>query len=327
MDKEQLVSVAMATYNGAHYLRAQIDSILVQSYRNFELVISDDGSKDETASIVREYAKRDQRIRTMIHTVNLGYVKNFERAIAACHGDIIFLSDQDDVWDPRKIEIMLSRMDGYSLIYSDAVIVDDKLVVLKPSFNALKEASFGVVPFLNLLDHNKVTGCTCAFKREIFALAQPFPASVYHDYWLALVASSNGGVLSIPDRLVKYRQHGGNALGAGLGKHLRRSFPDYSAKVEAKRATMDLHGKKIIALLELLSERISRSDARDGRNLALYYQSYSESFFRPLAFLFYFRKGRIFSWLRGGKRFRRLVSSFFGYRCDHVWANLTRGGR
>ena len=98
-----MVSIAMCTYNGEKWLRAQLDSILSQTYTNLELVIIDDGSRDRTIDIIKEYAAGDPRIKYHVNAETLGYNRNFEKALRLCSSDLIAISDQDDIWQPHKI--------------------------------------------------------------------------------------------------------------------------------------------------------------------------------------------------------------------------------
>ena len=119
-----LISIAMCSYNGERFIKEQIDSIIAQTYKNFELIIVDDGSKDNTINIIKEYQLKDHRIKLFQNDNNLGFVKNFEKAISLCSGDFIALADQDDVWKKNKLEVFLKNINGNMLIYSDAILID-----------------------------------------------------------------------------------------------------------------------------------------------------------------------------------------------------------
>jgi len=106
---QTLVSVVMCTYNGEKYLHPQIGSILSQSYDNLELIIVDDASTDSTVKILEEYKRRDSRLRYFVNERNIGYNKNFEKAFSLANGNYIAPCDQDDIWDPSKIETMMKE--------------------------------------------------------------------------------------------------------------------------------------------------------------------------------------------------------------------------
>ena len=105
-----MISIAMATYNGEKYLAEQLDSILAQTVQDFELIVCDDCSSDSTAEILSRYAEKDSRIKIFVNEKNLGFVKNFEKAVSLCSGEYIALSDQDDVWFAGHLEILLRNI-------------------------------------------------------------------------------------------------------------------------------------------------------------------------------------------------------------------------
>lgn len=212
-----LVSVALATYNGERYLRRQLDSVLAQTYRNIEIVVSDDCSRDGTVAILEEY-RRAHGITFRVNERNFGFVRNFERALAGCSGEFIALSDQDDIWLPEKIETLVREIGPHSLIYTDALLIDGDD---RPLPGSLVEVS-GVRPvsgtcFEYFVCNNCVTGCTAMLRRDLLATALPIPeAETYHDWWLAVAASRRNGVVYHAAKLTKYRQHAHNYTGANV---------------------------------------------------------------------------------------------------------------
>lgn len=125
-----LVSVAMTTYNGEKFLREQIDSILNQTYQNLEIVICDDCFTDGTFGILEEYERRDSRIKLRRNERNLGFIKNFEQAVSLCTGEFIALSDQDDIWEPWKLEESVKNIEGYDLLCTNSLLVDEERRVI-----------------------------------------------------------------------------------------------------------------------------------------------------------------------------------------------------
>lgn len=216
-DRESLISIALATYNGSRFLREQLDSIYSQTYKNIEVVACDDCSTDDTLSILKEYRQR-RGLCYEINERNLGFVRNFEKVLSRCNGEFIALADQDDIWLPEKLETELNGLGNASLVYSDAYLVDEAGRELPGS---LIQTS-GVRPvsgknFEYFVCNTCITGCTTLFRRELLIQALPIPAcETYHDWWLAVVASCHGGVRYLPERLVKYRQHGANDTGASI---------------------------------------------------------------------------------------------------------------
>lgn len=135
----KLVSIAMTTYNGEKFIKKQLDSIINQTYKNLEIIICDDGSTDKTIDIIKEYQKKDKRIKLYINEKNLGFSKNFEKAISLCKGDYIALSDQDDIWELDKIETMVKNINDAILVYGDEKLIDEKDNIIADSFFQITE--------------------------------------------------------------------------------------------------------------------------------------------------------------------------------------------
>lgn len=222
-----MISVAMCTYNGSKYLKEQLESIIYQTRQPDEIVICDDQSKDNSIEIARDVLKNWKGIVNIVkNEKNLGFVKNFEKAMGLCHGDVIFLSDQDDVWNKEKIEIVMNAFQNHPdavLVFHDAELVDENLNQLFSSFwRDTLHFDYHEFLFSNykiLLSRNVVQGSACAIKRKVFEVARPFFKLAIHDEWLALVALNLGNLLPIPISLTKYRQCA-NQIG-GLPVNLR----------------------------------------------------------------------------------------------------------
>lgn len=123
-----MVSVAMCTYNGEKFIKAQLESILAQTHVPDEIIICDDCSQDSTIDIVSSILKSwNGRYKIIVNQSNLGFKRNFAKAISLCTGDIIFLADQDDVWESCKIDVISKIFQNHndiSLIFHDVVIVE-----------------------------------------------------------------------------------------------------------------------------------------------------------------------------------------------------------
>jgi glycosyltransferase involved in cell wall biosynthesis len=212
--KNELVSIAMATYNGARFLRKQLDSIYNQSYKNLEIIVCDDKSTDNTVSILDEYRVK-KGLYYQINKVNVGYYRNFEKTIGLCNGRYIALADQDDIWVSNKIASLVDAIGDCSMIYSDASFIDDNDKIFAKSILEYTGCpAFSGKSLKQLAFWNSVTGCTVLFKREMLEFAVPFPdGEKYHDWWLALVACKMKGLCFLADQLVLYRRHQANTLG------------------------------------------------------------------------------------------------------------------
>ncbi len=248
MSEGERLSVALCTYNGAKYLREQLDSIASQTYPPDELVVCDDRSVDGSVEIAKTFASRAPfPVRLYVNEEGLGTIKNFESAIGLCEGDFVALSDQDDVWLPNKLEVTLRAMreaeDRYGvatpiLVHTDLRVVDPERRLIAPSF--YKHQGYRRShknPLAKLLVKNYVTGCTLMMNRALRNAGLPIPReAMMHDWWLALVAAALGRVVSLPEATVLYRQHGGNAVGAGrrsLKRHIL-GWREFTTKIKTR---------------------------------------------------------------------------------------------
>ncbi|WP_237071786.1 glycosyltransferase [Mizugakiibacter sediminis] len=252
------ISVALCTYNGAAYLDAQLDSLLAQQRRPDEIVVADDGSGDGTRERLRAFRARAAQagveVTLIENAANLGYVRNFEQALAAARGALLFPCDQDDVWRADKLARMaveFERRPELSLLHTDARLVDAQG---RPTgttlFRALEarrdelDALHAGRGFDVLLRRNLVTGATVGLRRELLAAARPFPPELVHDEWLALIAAATGTVDALEDTLIDYRQHGGNQIGmrprglADKWEDLKRLRPETLQRLAARMALL-----------------------------------------------------------------------------------------
>ncbi|MET4639065.1 glycosyltransferase family 2 protein [Mycetocola sp. 2940] len=219
------VSVALCTYNGGVFIEDQLRSILDQTIRPDEIVVSDDGSTDDTVRRAEAVlAPGGIRYRVLRNPSALGVSRNFEQAVLATSGAIVVLCDQDDIWHPQRLEKALhefgSRPD-LTLLFSNARMVDAAGAPLGYSlFDALefsaadREAIRAGKSFPTLLRRNVATGATMAFRRSLLDVATPFPVEWVHDEWLTIIAAAVGQVDQLDEPLIDYRQHGGNQIGA-----------------------------------------------------------------------------------------------------------------
>ena len=206
-----MISVCIATYNGGKYIHKQIESILLQLSFNDEIIISDNGSTDETIEIISAF--NDVRIK-IFHKEktsknnSINCFQNFEYALTKATGDVIFLSDQDDIWAPNKVETILPFFNSVDLIVHDCYLIDSAERVTLESYFKRRGSGKGVIK--NFIA-NTYLGCCMAFKKDILKLAIPFPLSIpMHDVWLGIVAGCFYKVKFIPNKLTYYREHESN---------------------------------------------------------------------------------------------------------------------
>lgn len=219
------VSVALCSYNGERYIKDQIYSILNQTHTPDEIVVCDDCSTDNTVGIIKEIIEKSEVVfRIVENEANIGFVRNFQKCISLASGDIVFLSDQDDVWFENKIEVLLQCFEEdaqIGLVYSDAIVTDSRL-------NPSNQTLFSIRPSAALTKgkrkaiHEIVTkgimikGCTIACRASIIQHAFPMPLlalenSWGHDHWLIQIAYAVSKVNSYNKPLLYYRRHDENA--------------------------------------------------------------------------------------------------------------------
>lgn len=211
------ISVCIATYNGEKYILEQLISILKQLSLDDEIIISDDGSSDRTIEIVKSLS--DNRIKLFYNQTERGYTNNFQNALKNSSGEIIFLSDQDDVWLEGKVETCLSILKNYDFVVTDAIVVDSYKNILEDSFYKLKK------PYKSLLGNFfrfSYLGCCMCFKKEVLSKAYPFPNNqklCTHDNWLFLVGKAFYKMKILNKPFILYRRHGNNVSPGGEKYH------------------------------------------------------------------------------------------------------------
>lgn len=209
-----MISVAMTTYNGEKYLREQLDSILNQTYKNFELIACDDCSSDSTVQILNEYAAKDSRIKVFVNEKNLGFKKNFEKAISLCSGDYIALSDQDDVWANDHIEKLYSIIENKSLACGNSIMIDENGNSLGKRLNEVEglfNFNADTILYKIFFDRNCLQGASMLCKSIFLKSCLPIPENIpFHDTWFAMNACMQNGIVYTFDAVNNYRQHGDN---------------------------------------------------------------------------------------------------------------------
>lgn len=207
------ISVCLASYNGDKYIVDQLNSILPQLSEDDELIVADDASTDQTVNRVLEID--DNRIKLLRFNTNVKHVKNFERAIEHASGDIIFLSDQDDIWESNKIQDVMNvfKNNPDVIMVQHSLSLIDSIGQLKSSsWYTVTEGKVNRIPLIaRQLIRGQVFGCASAFRRSLLNDFIPFPRYVYaHDHWLTVVSAMHGEVFFLNKPLVRYRQHSNN---------------------------------------------------------------------------------------------------------------------
>lgn len=270
------ISVALCTYNGAKYIEQQLKSILRQTVQPDEIVISDDGSSDDTLQRV-EACLAGQKIecRILHNQGTHGVVGNFTNAILACSGELIFTSDQDDVWRKDKVEIMTAcfeKDEKVMLAFSDAELVDGELHSLhRKLWDSLPYKGEPEDIFQRMLKGCIVTGAAMAFRKSLFEENAPVGEGWLHDGWLGICAAAEHAVVPIHESLILYRQHGMNSVGArdmALRERVRAFVRDLSSLEEIRENRYRRYHSARLALEKKLTEE----DYRDLRECERFWE-------------------------------------------------------
>ena len=289
MNSKIMISIAMATYNGEKYIKEQLDSIIEQTISEWELIICDDCSTDGTFTILEEYAEKNSRIKIYRNEKNLGFKKNFEKAISLCSGEYIALSDQDDIWLPEHLEVLVKNIKGKSASSGNAIMTDgngcDLGFLLSDGDRYYYDGDDCEKIFRIMCGGNPFFGAISLYNAEkCIKFALPIPdRCVYHDLWFSLVACCLDGMNYTFEPLLKHRIHGKNESGTHhitLFKQIRAFFSfDYKklslGRIELCNAlierfpSMPEHQKKTVEYVrQFYTNRLS------GRRLKAIYFMY-----------------------------------------------------
>lgn len=219
-----MISIAMTTCNGSKYLQEQLDSFVWQTRQPDELVVCDDCSSDDTLYILNRFQKYAPfSVRIFTNTTNLGYSKNFEKVLSLCSGDIIFLSDQDDVWLEQKlysVEAVFTDNPDIMVIINDSFVSDESC---KERFHS----KLSNIKFNGINEDAYIAGCATAIRSEFLKLVLPFPVSplVSHDLWINKLAILSAVRMVWPQQLQLYRRHSSNVTMGSVAANKRVFFP------------------------------------------------------------------------------------------------------
>ncbi|MGO3738692.1 MAG: glycosyltransferase family 2 protein [Marinomonas foliarum] len=221
-----MIQILLATYNGAKYLEAQLDSLLAQTCKRWTLIAHDDGSNDHTLDILRAYQLNYPDVIEILEDgLTFGNARdNFTHLLGASTAEYVMFCDQDDVWLPDKIEKTLHKMQASEglhpslpvVVHTDLEVVDESLCSIAPSMFEYQGLEKSIKSLLQILAKNSVTGCTMMMNRQAITVSLPIlPSAVMHDWWIAAMVIKYQGVVEFIDELlIHYRQHSGNSVGA-----------------------------------------------------------------------------------------------------------------
>jgi len=291
-----LISVVICTYNGEKYLEEQLLSIMNQSYQNIEIIISDDGSKDDTLKVARKLQEEDTRISIYQNDVNLGFNKNFEQAFEYCKGELIALSDQDDIWNLDKLQRQYKVLikDNASLVYSNSQLVDtDGKDLNKDLFTQLHVNPIDGDTQLGFLFDNCIAGHTILFRRSLLKKIYPIPTSIFFDRWIGFTASFEGVLSVIKESLVFYRQHSTNVTDVLREKKQKKTR---QVKLEKRKKSFKVKVNQFESFLEFFeSNNIKNENTKVIDELYNELKNYKNYFFNFKLFMIYLKnKDKIF---------------------------------
>jgi len=266
---EPNVTILLATFNGDHYLKDQIESIIRQTHSHWELWIRDDCSTDNTIKLINSFMLKDNRIKMLSnHNKRLGACMNFAELMehVDCANYISF-SDQDDVWHPYKIEMTLKKIleeekrHGNTtpiLVHTDFEFVNSELIHLKAKKNIAYRFSNQPELIANkLLSQNYIYGCTMLINKSLLRASLPISqCAENHDYWIALVASCIGKVFFIPNKAMSFKQHGSNVSMGLKASSFRNRFNRVFLKWPETVKLKDKRIEQIVALRDLLKDQL-----------------------------------------------------------------------
>lgn len=208
MKREYFISVAIATYNGEKYIKEQLDSILVQLNDNDEIIISDDGSTDNTIKIINDL--NDKRIK-IFNGPKQGVKQNFANAIKNCSGKYVFLADQDDIWEMEKVKKVLEtfEQEKYTCVIHDCTVFENSSKnIIYNSFYEFRNSGKGII---KNIWKNTYIGCCMAIDSKIIDKILPIPNDIeMHDQWIGILSDIYGKNFFIKDKLIRYRRHENN---------------------------------------------------------------------------------------------------------------------
>ncbi|RIJ41460.1 glycosyltransferase family 2 protein [Pontibacter oryzae] len=306
MANTPLITVVIATYNGARFLEAQLNSVYGQSYKNIEVIVCDDRSDDATHEVLQHYASV-HGLKYYINQEKLGVVQNFAKGMKLASGMYLALCDQDDVWLPEKLQLSLAKMNDLeanapagtpALVYTDLQVVNEDLNCICPSYWQYMQLNPNYKQLNRVLVENVVTGCTALINRPLLDQAQPMPPeALMHDVWLTLVATCFGQTGYVNKPLVLYRQHGRNVVGA--------------ARENRAQKLVKLYRKMRQGKLRLLNDEIAQADSfykKYLNQLSLEDRKILEAFISLKSRNFIYRKWLIFKYSFFGSTWTKVAN-------------------
>ena len=318
MNTQPLVSVALCTYNGERYISSQLDTIINQTYKNIEIIVVDDRSTDNTPTILKRY-EQEGKIRLYRNETNLGFIKNFEKAISLCTGEYIALSDQDDLWELNKIQVLVNNIGDCTLIFSDSEFMDSEGKLMGKIKSQFHNFIKGDVSISFIFD-TCTPGHAMLFKKKLLDYLFPFPEDMYHDWWVVYTATVLGKIMYVKDSLVKYRQHQNSytdALGARAVKATGKARDYIAASVNAREQVIN---EKIHHLKTFYYNRAnSKKNKRFITKLIVAFQQQKKSYIASRLFCMFLLYGDRLFRIQKKSYLKTIVKSIVGVKLKLVF--------
>ncbi|NTE04740.1 glycosyltransferase [Agrobacterium tumefaciens] len=233
-----LISVAVCTYNGSLFLEKQLISILNQTYKNIEIVVVDDCSTDNTFEITETLALKYPQIKSFRNTKNIGFNKNFEKAITLTAGEYITISDQDDIWLENKLQKLMDNIKNKWLIFSNSEWMDeDENLLGKQTLGA--NFNLDIRTFKSFLFYNSVTGHTTLFSKTLLKYILPMPENGYYDWWIGFVASYHNQITCLNECLTLHRIHRSSVMHHFKGEKDKNTKIDRSKEISTNLSIVE----------------------------------------------------------------------------------------
>lgn len=298
------IAILLSTYNGSKYLKNQLDSLMAQTYKDFEIIVRDDGSSDNTIDILTAY-----NMKILEENHNLGAKRSFSEllsyAIKHNEAQYFMFCDQDDVWNKDKIEKTYHKMKElekiYSknmplLVHSDLKVVDNKIEVISQSFWKYQSIDPNKQKLSDFIVNNNITGCTMMINRSLAKKVKTIPKeAIMHDWWVAMVVSTFGKIDYLNESLILYRQHGSNDTGAkeyGFQYFVRKFFekPSFEKYILQSQAFLTQYGHELDVNNKKMLEEFSLFDnlSKWGKVKMLFkYKIWKNGFMRNLGLILF----------------------------------------
>ncbi len=303
-----LISVVLATCNGEQFIREQLDSVIKQTYAHLEIIVVDDKSTDNTASIIKEYQQIFPNILLYINENNIGYVKNFEQGCRIAKGEFIALCDQDDRWDLEKISKLYAAIGDYALVYADSVLCNEAMQPIGSNISTRVNCTHFNSPVQQAV-FCRIYGHAMLIRSNFLQKAFPFLPIIPHDWWIAYTATIHGGIGYLPQPLAYYRQHSKNVFGAVGGKRNKAAIKN------SRRREQELARERVKAFYDYCPAYLTKEKAI-LQQLVNTYSSFSiaNNFSRMWLFFLYYnlllaskKRSLVRKWLFCFKMFIKII--------------------